>query len=111
MLLANFQQIILLSVYQFNKQYFTENFCENIDVPEKNCYGKCYINKNIAQQQEEKNGKDFSFKWKEVEIYCNKIEVTIIKIATYNTNTKSFLSYASKLFLGITHKLIQPPQA
>lgn len=108
---ANFQQIILLSLYQFNKEYFTKNFCENIDKPEKKCNGQCYINKNIAAQNEEKNGKDFSFKWKEVEIFFDVIAIQIVDKICLQFSANKYISYSSIIILGVHSKIAHPPQA
>jgi len=108
-LIANFQQTILLSLYQLNKNYFTKNFCENIDAPEKKCNGQCYINKTIAKQEEQKN-KDLNFKWKEVEVFFNTIEITAVQRIINNTTTQNHYNYTSSIIKGTVAKILQPPQ-
>lgn len=33
--------------YEANKDYITQNFCENLDRPELNCCGKCFLKKQL----------------------------------------------------------------
>lgn len=110
MLIASFQQIILLSVYQFNKNYFTKNFCENINAPEKKCNGQCYINKTIAKQ-EEQNNKDLNFKWKEVEVFFNKTEIIVVQKIIANTTTQMYFNYTTDIIVGMSVKILHPPRA
>jgi hypothetical protein len=108
-LMANFQQLLLLSIYQLNKKYFTENFCENIDAPEKNCQGQCYINKTIAKSEENQE-KNFNFKWKEVEIFLSQSSFKIeFKVENKYKQDKIF-SFADNPLSGIQFKILHPPQ-
>ena len=109
-LIASFQQIILLSVYQLNKDFFTKNFCENINAPEKKCNGQCYINKTIAKQ-EEQNNKDLNFKWKEVEVFFNTSEITVVKKIIAINTTQLYFNYTTETIVGMSAKILHPPQA
>lgn len=38
--------------YSINKAYIANNLCVNQDMPEMNCNGKCYLNKQLNKSQE-----------------------------------------------------------
>lgn len=38
--------------YVVNQSYITANFCENTLTPQMRCYGKCYLNKQLAKASE-----------------------------------------------------------
>jgi hypothetical protein len=47
--------------YAFNKTFITKEFCVNKAKPEMKCNGKCYLKKQLAQQEEKQNNNPVSF--------------------------------------------------
>jgi hypothetical protein len=62
-LLQTLHQSILVSLYQYNKDFVRENFCEN--KTDESCNGKCFLDKQIKDVDDwdeniPQNLKDFS---------------------------------------------------
>ena len=38
--------------YTINKAFITSNYCQNAGSPQLRCYGKCYLNKELAKAHE-----------------------------------------------------------
>ena len=47
-----FKETVVVSFYQFNKQYITENYCINKEKPELKCDGKCHMKKMLKKSKE-----------------------------------------------------------
>jgi hypothetical protein len=46
---------LLVLNYRVNMNFIIENFCENTDKPEIHCDGKCHLNKQIQQEENQKS--------------------------------------------------------
>lgn len=46
---------LLVLNYQVNTDFIIKNFCENTDKPEMHCNGKCHLNKQIEQEENQKS--------------------------------------------------------
>ena len=51
-LVSFFNASMTCFMYEMNKEEITFNYCENIDKPELNCNGKCYLMKRLKSEQE-----------------------------------------------------------
>ena len=71
------QPIMPLLEYNLNKEYIASVLCENRNKPELACNGKCYLNKKLAQSQDENH--DHSIP----QIDLSKYPVTPISYFTY----------------------------
>lgn len=56
-LLQAYSKGLVVLQYFANQEYIAENLCENRDVPEMHCDGKCHLKKEIQKdEQKEKSG-------------------------------------------------------
>lgn len=53
-LLISFQWVIPLAAFVLNQKYIEDNLCENIQVVELDCQGKCYLSEKIIEPLDQK---------------------------------------------------------
>ena len=51
---------LLVLNYRVNMDFIIENLCVNTDKPEMHCNGKCHLNKQIEQEENQKSENPFS---------------------------------------------------
>ncbi|QHS60675.1 hypothetical protein [Chitinophaga agri] len=57
LLLQNFSQVIIMVKYKIDQAYIASVLCENRDKPDMHCNGKCYLRKQLKQdEQQQQNG-------------------------------------------------------
>jgi len=54
-----FRPLWPLGMYIFNYDYIANVLCENKDIPEMKCNGKCYLSKMIARDREQNKENPF----------------------------------------------------
>lgn len=52
--IQSFYPVAIYSMYFANKNYIANVLCENIAVPELNCEGSCFVNKQLKKAEESK---------------------------------------------------------
>jgi hypothetical protein len=52
LLIQPISKVWIIVSYQIYQEKITQEFCENIDKPELECNGKCYLKKQLAKDQE-----------------------------------------------------------
>jgi len=53
-----FKPVLPYLDYMLNREYIINNLCVNKDVPEKQCNGKCHLEKQIVQASEDPESKE-----------------------------------------------------
>lgn len=51
----SFKDLITYAHFAFNRNFIVEFLCVNLDRPEMNCKGKCYLKKSIKKNREKEN--------------------------------------------------------
>ena len=70
-LMQTFSAFILVAHYEINKNYITQNFCENKNKPQLNCNGQCHLNKQLQKQEKNENAPVNPIKEKnEIQLFC-----------------------------------------
>lgn len=54
-LLQTFDSVLVYAQYLLNREFIAATLCENRDMPEMQCDGKCYLRKQLQQHHEEKD--------------------------------------------------------
>ncbi|MCY1659871.1 hypothetical protein [Chryseobacterium sp. SL1] len=47
--------VLPLINYAFNYDYIVKNLCENRNIPQSTCKGKCYVEKELAKTEKQSN--------------------------------------------------------
>jgi hypothetical protein len=53
-MMQTFSGLLIYSDYLINKKYIATVLCENREMPERKCDGKCYLRKQLQEHHEEK---------------------------------------------------------
>jgi hypothetical protein len=74
-LMQTFSKSGLVAVYSLNKDYIASTLCENKEKPAMSCEGKCYLKKQL--EQDDKNQSDSnapaSKEKSEINIFCSEV--------------------------------------
>lgn len=81
----------LWSYYQVNKAYIAQNLCENRNLPQKKCCGKCYLRKQMKKVDESGSSS------KKGQVKTERTEITefIVSDITFNILTPMPLTSAN----------------
>lgn len=100
--------------YIANYDYIVNVLCENIDKPEMECDGKCYLSKELAKEAGTDNNNPFKSKTAKTEIPQVIISENIEDysfLAVTDTTSYNGFSYFSNLNTSLfTSKIHHPPQ-
>jgi len=107
-LLQNFTKSIILIHYQINKEYITNNFCENKNKPEAKCCGHCHLKKQLDKQDKNEQAPNQNSKDKnEIQFFSKMYTIN------YSSFEKNIALNANYLFAISDHQKIsvfQPPK-
>ncbi len=53
--LQAFSQLMVIAGFELNRGYISQHLCVNRDNPNMNCRGKCFLTKELHQDQHRKN--------------------------------------------------------
>ena len=113
-LLQGLSSAFVFSDYLLNKSFIIENLCVNKATPELKCNGKCYLMRQLAEQehQKENSSRESAKKLFEQVLFfkshsvLNNVELAFsLPVSLNNWNYQCFSSV--KATIGIFH----PPQA
>ncbi len=81
-LLVSFSNSVIVLKYELNQKYIAAALCENKNMPEKHCNGKCYLKKQLDQQQKkEQNNPGGNIKdSNEVVYFCESNQKNIFSL-------------------------------
>ena len=81
-------------LYEINKPYIAAELCENIDKPDLACEGKCFLNKNLQQENNHPKPQLTEDVQKLVYVHLNKFnienEFAIIRDSKANSKMRKF---------------------
>ena len=102
--------VLPLINYAVNYEYIVKNLCENRNVPQSTCKGKCYVGKELAKTEKQTNPQTIKisgldvFLHHEILSFSNKNETELF-VKTLNSRYLNF--HTSEYFSRIFH----PPLA
>ena len=102
----------MYSYYFINPENFTALFCENVDKPELECNGKCYL-KKVTQNQLETSRDDslpaVNIDLKNILLYFYP-DTTVFEVNTGETQDSRTLFYYANLYtFQVDHSIFHPP--
>ena len=86
-LLLAFKDVILYLQLEANRDFIAEVFCINKDEPMVMCYGSCYINKTISDNQEKEQHTPNPVKQKKIDFIGNRHTIAPVIHATHLNTT------------------------
>ncbi|WP_148230693.1 hypothetical protein [Chitinophaga pinensis] len=108
LLLQNFSQLVIMVKYKIDQAYIASVLCENRDKPDMHCNGKCYLRKQLKQdEQQQQNGSTGKEKY-EVTYIDALLEFNFAPIAP---STDLFVYYQDPAIHTPLFSFFHPPQA
>lgn len=107
-LMQNFGKVFILVSFELNRNYIAENLCVKKDDPHNCCKGKCYLDKQIEQEEKkEKSPISTDTKDKEEIQFCqNILQLRFLRAALFEIKTP----YVSFISEGIDQSIFRPPK-
>jgi len=108
-LMQTFSRFVIEADFYLNQSFIAKNICINKDVPKSGCGGKCYLKKQLKnqdkQQQSSETRKD---KWDVQLFFCttDKVENTIIPLSK-----PAYSSFDNLYHSTFLHSVFRPPSA
>ena len=105
-------KLVIYLNFKINQEYISKELCENREVPKMNCNGKCYLAKQLQQQEEkEKEEKAPVEQRVKIDVLCFYKKTVRDLLVQYKLEEKSILSNSmDELKEGYLTKVFQPPQ-
>ena len=73
-MLQSGMKLIIVANFELNRQYISENFCENKDKPVMHCEGRCFLNKELQKQNSKEKSLPDLLKEKSALVFYSSIE-------------------------------------
>jgi hypothetical protein len=106
-LMQNFGKFLILVNFELNRAYITKNLCVKKEDPNNCCKGKCYLKKQIEQEEKKEESPSTSLKDKEEIQYCQNLEhLRFLR----NTSSEVKTPYQSFISEGIDQVIYRPPK-
>lgn len=71
-MMQTFSTLIVIADYEINKNYVTQNFCENKNKPQMHCNGQCHLSKQLQKHEKNENSPLNPLKEKnDIQLFCS----------------------------------------
>lgn len=107
-LMQNFGKVFILVNFELNRNYIAKNLCVKKEDPHNCCKGKCYLKKQIEQEEKkEKSPISTDTKGKEEIQFCQNIHKLYFLRATLIEMQTPYTPFISE---GIDQSIFRPPK-
>lgn len=97
---------IIIAHFEINKEYISENLCENRNKPELHCSGKCYLEKEL---QKESNSIPLTELLKEKFEESYLAQTSLVLFSVFLDEVNHFSLYLFKVKLLFISSIFHPP--
>ncbi len=109
-LIIALRPVLPLIDYAVNYEYIADNLCENRNIPQSTCKGKCYLEKELSKSEKQSNnGQNIKLAGLDVFLSHDVFSFSVIRSDTATQKIKSAFTdaYTSDYYSRIFH----PPLA
>lgn len=111
-MLSSMQKTLLVGIYQLNKNYITQVYCENKDKPTMHCDGKCHLEKTLEKTTKEKKSSDSILNRLTEEVIAINNIVNIHPIVLQQIkNIITYKKYNFLYYFNFENHPLKPPQS
>ena len=104
-----FSQSLLVVNFYLNQKYISKNLCENRLKSSSCCHGKCFLRKQL-NQQEQKNQESTGSKLENKTEAFNLRQISVLEIAQFHASPENFgVVISRKVYGGFPNSVFHPP--
>ena len=108
LLVHTFSQIVIVGQFLISKDFIAAELCENKDVPEMECNGKCYLKKELKKDEERKS--DEKITKVEVLLFCEFKIIELDPVPEFQIEKSEDSKYLKRpLSSGYDMDIFHPP--
>jgi len=99
--------------FKINQEYIAKELCENREVPKMNCHGKCYLAKQLKQEEQKQENNEKAPVNQRVKLdVLFFVKQPFLKILVLNHSVVNDFCLTSGFLLrkGYSAKIFQPPK-
>ena len=109
-LLHIFSKELIYLNYYLNKDYIANTLCKNKDKPKMHCEGKCHLNKQLEQDEKNKDTPNNSIKKTvEIQLFSEHLTDFSFNKTAITINENKIIYMLPKLTLGHLLSIFRPP--
>lgn len=110
-LLLAFKDVILYLQLQANRDFIAEVLCINKDKPMVMCYGSCYINKTIRDNQDKEQHTPNPIKQKKIDFIDQRVAIAAFSRSNTPSGGKRLIAYRKSLSgMLLAYDIFHPPR-
>lgn len=102
-----FSQVLVVASFLSNRTFIAKNLCENIDRPELECNGKCFLMKKLKEDEEQKST-DQSVS-AEVIFFLNHDQISVNIQKQFIEERQSVFAESAIVLDGYSISIFHPP--
>ncbi len=102
-----FSQVLVVASFLSNRTFIAKNLCENIDRPELECNGKCFLMKKLKEDEEQKST-DQSVST-EVIFFLNQQQISVNIQKQFIEERQSVFAESAIVLDGYSISIFHPP--
>lgn len=102
-----FSQVLVVASFLSNRSFIAKNLCENIDRPELECNGKCFLMKKLKEDEEQKSS-DQSVS-AEVIFFLNHDQISVNIQKQFVEERQSVFTESAIVLDGYSISIFHPP--
>ncbi|MCB0521212.1 MAG: hypothetical protein H6577_10700 [Lewinellaceae bacterium] len=109
---AGCRDVFTILYFYGNQSFIAENLCINKDQPEKNCHGKCYLSKQLEENDgKQSNDPPPNRLFGDFELKALPTEVTIHGLLIQKLEGRPAWAFEKQLYQSVhSSSLFQPPE-
>ena len=105
--LFTFSQFGIVVNFLSNQEFIAKNLCENIDKPELECNGKCYLMKKLKEDEKQKGGDKVAST--ELILFMDFKSVEIVEKKCFTEQKKTYFNLLEKKTNSFSSEIFHPP--
>lgn len=102
-----FSQFAIVFNFLSNQEFIAQNLCENVEKPELECNGKCYLTKKLKEDKKQK-GND-KIVHSEVILYMESKAIDIVDEQCFFKLKESYFKLLEKKTNSFSSEIFHPP--
>ncbi|RZK81362.1 MAG: hypothetical protein EOO92_04775 [Pedobacter sp.] len=109
LLFANCSNLIVFAGFELNKKFIATTLCVNINKPELQCNGKCYLIQKLKQAQEKEQKQEQQSQ--KPQLQAALVEIPLLFSERSYFEVKLHIPFSTGMPQSIKNSIFHPPQS